>query len=229
MSAWQFYKGVALYRPGSQTAYTYQTAHVEIDADGSPNAYGPHDTGLDHNANAGYPNSGWKSCLAVDPHHPGNPYVQPDGAFAGFYVSKTSLEDPTKAPTDPARYVPASEIPYVVFPGAFNSLHGTGTLGDFVIVKNLTTGQMSAGIVGDIGPSGAPLGEISIALAESLGGSNPNPRNGAGAPPGINRYVVFPGSHASPAWPLTRDEITTKANALLDAAGGWAVFDAFFQ
>jgi hypothetical protein len=86
-------------------AYTYVTSHIEIDADGAPNAYHPRDTGLDALANAGYPHGGWRSVLVEDPEHPGQAFVQPAGAFAGFFVSKTTLEDGGAPATEPRRYV----------------------------------------------------------------------------------------------------------------------------
>ena len=228
-AAFTTYRGVNCYHVGANGAYAYQTSHVEIDADGSPNAYGPHNTGLDLNANAGYPQSGWPSCLAADPKNSEQPYVQPDGPFAGFYVSKTSLEDTTRAETDPARYVPATMIPYIVLPASFYRRSGTGMLGDFVAVKNASTGQTSSAIVADIGPFNAPIGEISIALAINLGGHEPNPRSGAGAPVGTFRYVVFPRTHLSPAWPLTLPEIDLHVEAQLSAIGGWDAVDALFN
>jgi hypothetical protein len=60
-------------------------------------------------------------------------------------------------------------------------------------------GQESAAIVADVGPRNDPLGEVSIRLAENLGGHNVNPRNGAGMPTGRFAYVVFPRSKATPA------------------------------
>ena len=143
------YEGtVARKFPGS-TAYFYVTDRMAIDADGAPNAYHPEDRGIDALANAGFPNGGWKSILAVDPHDPAKPFVQPAGPFAGFFVSKTTLQDPTRAETDPARYVDSTRVPYLVFPGAFHALAGTGTMGDLAMARNLRTGAVTAAIVAD--------------------------------------------------------------------------------
>src|ERR671932_1212603 len=60
------------------------TRHVALDADGSPRAYHPNDTGLDALANAGYPHKGWKSVLVVDPNDHSRPYVQPNGPTKGY-------------------------------------------------------------------------------------------------------------------------------------------------
>jgi hypothetical protein len=144
------------------TAYTYVTSDVEIDADGAPNAYHPNDTGLDALANAGFPHGGWPSVLVTDPENNGRPFVQRTGPFAGFFVSKTSLEDPNAPTTEPRRYVDATAFPYIVFPGAFEQLEGTGVLGDIVLAKHIQRGLTSSALVADIGPTNAPLGEISI-------------------------------------------------------------------
>jgi hypothetical protein len=220
------YQGTKLWRPQASGAYTYVTSNVEIDADGAPNAYHPRDIGLDALANAGFPNHGWRSVLVEDPQNPGHPFVQPEGDFAGYFVAKTTLEDRTAPVTEPRRYVDATTFPYIVFPGAFEQLEGTGTIGDVVLAKHVTTGLTSAALVADIGPQDAPLGEISVCLCINLGGNNPNPRSGAGAPRGDIRYIVFPRSHANPKWPMTRDTLQQRADQLLADAGGWAVFDA---
>ncbi len=100
---WMTYEGVVISRYAGG-AYAYRTGRVSLDADGSPRAYHPDDTGIDANANAGYPHRGWRSVLAVDPADPDRPYVQPDGPFAGYFVSKTSLRShdaaiPIRGPT----------------------------------------------------------------------------------------------------------------------------------
>jgi len=64
------------------------------------------------------------------------------------------------------------------------------------------------------------LGEVSIALAEKLGGRNVNPRNAAGAPQGEILYIVFPFSSRTHGWPLSVNEIERQANILLGEAGG---------
>ena len=154
---WMTYHGVAIWQVPGASAYTYTTDHVEIDADGAPNAYHPGDTGLDALGNAGYPNGGWRSVLAVDPNDGSAPYVQTTGPFAGYYVARTSLQDTRLAEIDPQRYVDATAFPYIVFPGNFNASAGTGMPGDFVMAKHIQTGKVSAAIVADIGPPTAPL------------------------------------------------------------------------
>lgn len=218
---WIQYKGARLVSHPSQSAYVFATSHKAVDADGAPNAYHPEDKGLDYLANAGYPDkSWWKSVLVEDPDKRGSAYKQPDGPFEGYFVSKTSLQDSSKRETDTSRYVDATCIPYLVFPGAFYERSGTGRRGDLGYAFNLSTGDASPFVVADIGPREAKLGEISSALAEGVGGENVNPRNGAGVPRGEILYIMFPYSSRSNAWPLTNDEIRRASEALLQSVGG---------
>lgn len=221
ISDWFNYEGVPIRRVDGGPAYTYRTGHVALDADGSPRAYHPDDIGIDANANAGYPLKGWRSVLAVDPADSSRPFVQPDGPHRGYFVSKTSLRDHDLPDTDPRAFVDAEAIPYIVFPGAFYGVQGTGRYGDLAIVRDVERDRQTAAIVADGGPSKAPLGEMSLALATALGGTHPNPRNGQGAPRGTFQYVIFPGSSARPAWPRQWTEIEASAERLLAQIGGW--------
>lgn len=221
LAHWLTYEGTDVFHVVGSTAYTYKTRYVSLDADGSPRAYHPNDTGIDALANAGYPHKGWRSVLVVDPAHPNRPYVQPSGPTAGYFIAKTSLIDPARPATDLAKYVDSEEIPYIVFPGAFYALAGTGAYGDLVVARKLGSPLESAAIVADGGPTKAPLGEMSLKLAVELGGTNPNPRNGHGAPRGEFQYVVFPRSRSAPPWRRTLTDIETSAATLLAAIGGW--------
>lgn len=223
VSQWFDYEGIDILKVAGTNAYTYKTRHVALDADGSPRAYHPNDTGIDALANAGYPHKGWKAVLVVDPAQPGQPYVQPTGPNAGYFLAKTSLMDPALPAVDPRKYVDSESVPYIVFPGAFYAIHGTGAYGDLVVARKLGSALESAAIVADGGPTKAPLGEISLRLAVALGGTNPNPRNGHGAPSGDFQYVVFPGSRSAPAWRRSLSDIQTSAAALLAGIGGWPV------
>ncbi|MGD0864694.1 MAG: hypothetical protein ABSA49_03960 [Rhizomicrobium sp.] len=224
---WLTYHGVNIYRVPNSTAYFYVTSNIAIDADGAPNAYNPQNTGLDALGNAGYPHGQWQSVLVPDPLNPTSAYVQKAGdPFPGYFVAMTSLLDKTQPITDTHRYLDARSVPYLVFPGAFYETQGTGALGDLAMVRDLTNGRTSCAIVGDIGPHDAPLGEMAIGLAVNLGGTNPNPRNGDGAPPGPFQYVVFPGSRSDPAWPLAPAQMLALANARLAQMGGWPVVNA---
>lgn len=219
--SWSEYKRDKLFSHPTGSAYVFSTSHKAVDADGAPNAYHPENKGLDYLANAGYPNtSWWKSVLVEDPNKPGHAYRQPDGAFEGYFVSKTSLQDTSKDKTDTSRYVDAASIPYLVFPGSFYKKKGTGRLGDLGYAFNLASGDASPFVIADIGPRKANLGEMSIALAEGVGGKNVNPRNGAGLPAGKVLYVVFPYSSRSNPWPLTSGQIKQKSDELLKSVGG---------
>ena len=119
---WMDYEGAEIRHIGAGPAYTYRTSHKSLDADGSSRSYHPEKgKGLDDSRNAGYPNKGWRGVLVVDPKDSSKPYVQPNGPFAGFFVSKTSLRDRHGADIEPATYVNAETVPYVVFPGNVGS------------------------------------------------------------------------------------------------------------
>ncbi len=99
-------------------------------------------------------------------------------------------------------------------------MNGTGLVGDLGFAINLSTGEEAPFVVADIGPPNAPLGEVSISLAERLGGKNVNARTAAGAPRGEMLYVVFPYSSRTHTWPLAVDEIKDRTARLLRNAGG---------
>jgi hypothetical protein len=183
------------------------SAGMTIDADGSPNAYSPDDSGLDEIANAGSPGH-WDGIIQ-DEH--GEPVLQgPDDPFPGFYVSCTSLVDRSKKRTDPSRYVDASKIPYVVLPGGLARDAGA-RLGDFAVVVNVREHKTAYALFADVGT----LGEGSVALADNLGIWS-NARQG-GRRAGIF-YVVFPGS--GNGQPRTVDEINTETEKVLHDWGG---------
>ncbi len=191
--SWQTYKNTELFIQNNAQTYFFSTSHMAVDADGAPNAYHPDNIGLDWLGNAGYPDkSWWKDILVVDPDDLNKGYIQETGEFAGYFVSKTSLIDGAKAVTDTSRYVDSRHIPFFIFPRTFYKLKGTGLIGDLGVAINLSTKAQTAFVVADIGPSQAALGEVSISLAERLGGTNVNPKNGSGVPSGEILYIVFP-------------------------------------
>lgn len=217
---WWEYENTQLFAHNDTNTYFFTTPHMAIDADGAPNAYHPDDIGLDYLENSGYPDkSWWKDVLVVDPEYPDDAYVQKSGEFAGYFVSKTSLCNKEKAVTDPKRYTDSRHIPYFVFPGSFYASSGTGLLGDIGIAINLATKAKTAFVVADIGPSKAPLSEVSISLAERLGGKNVNPRNGAGIPEGEILYIIFPYSSREYKWPMSLEEMSAAADELLMSIG----------
>jgi hypothetical protein len=197
---------VPIGRFAGSAAFFYE-AGMTIDADGAPNAYHPDNTGLDDLANAGTPGR-WEG-LAKDAD--GEPYIQgPGDPFPGYYVSATALADRSKPANDPARYVDASKIPFIVLPGGMARQLGARP-GDFAVVFNPRNGKSSYAIFGDVGPFDR-IGEGSVALAENLG-IRSDARNG-GARWGI-LYLVFPGSGNGQPRPV--DEINGEGEKLLRA------------
>ncbi len=195
-----------VWRLGDSIAYFF-AAGMTIDADGSPNAYNPENTGLDDLANAGQPGH-WDGVLQ---DRDGNPLMQgPDDPFPGYYISCTSLADRTKPPLDPTRFVDASKIPYVVLPREIAFESGT-RLGDFAVAMNMRTGAWSYAIFADVGT----FGEGSIALADNLGIWSDARRGGSW---GGVFYLVFPGS--GNGRPRSVDELNEAAGRALQDWGG---------
>jgi hypothetical protein len=225
-SPWFEYRGATILRHDTTGVYAFVTDHIRIDADGAPNAYHPSDIGLDYLANAGYHpdpdkrKSWWSDVLVEDPAG-GGAFVQPSGALKGYFISKTALFDGSASQFDPLRYVDATRYPYLVFPSEFNKLQDTGSLGDVGYAVNLDDPKFASPfIVADIGPAGARLGEVSVKLAEALGGNSPDPRTGSGSPKGRMLYVVFPVSRSAPAWPRDVRSISSQVRDLLKKIGG---------
>jgi hypothetical protein len=189
------------------------TTGMAIDADGAPNAYNADNTGLDDLWNAGAPGH-WEGIVQ---DKDGNPLVQgPDDPYPGFYVSCTTLADWTKRVNDPARFVDATKIPYIVLPGEMARTVGAWP-GDLAVVVNLRNGNYSYAIFADMGT----LGEGSIALANNLG--IPSDARYGGTWSGV-LYLVFPGS--GDHRPKSIDEIDQATQKLLDDWGGPAKLDA---
>jgi Fungal chitosanase of glycosyl hydrolase group 75 len=199
-------KQAPVWQLGGGPAFFFKSG-LAVDADGAPNAYNADDTGLDHLYNAGQPGQ-WNGIVQDED---GNPLVQgPDDPFPGFYISCTALFDRTKHRSDPARFVDATQIPYVALPGDLARQTGA-RLGDFVFVYSEQTGKFSFAIFADIGA----FGEGSIALANNLG-IRSDARRG-GSPAGVS-YLVFPGS--GDGQPKSVDEINRMGNELLASRGG---------
>lgn len=234
------YKGTKVRREATGRYYGYvvKSAAVKIDADGAPNAYHPDDRdkgcgtggaprGLDCPKNAGYPNkSWWRNVLLPDPQDRNTAYVQRGGPYDGYYLSQTTLQDPTKPVTSTERYVDAATVPYIVFPGPFYQRKGTGRMGDIGYAVGLDSGLTSAFVVAEVGPSKDGLGEMSIALAMALGAKNPSPRTGLGNSLGRVLFIVFPGSAQKPGWPLGASRLQELAANLLQENGGLEAVEA---
>lgn len=193
------------------SAFFYESG-LMIDADGAYHAYHPdHKSGLDYLGNAGTPGNWW--ALVTDNGQPsGRPVIQTDTDPApGFYISTTSLEDPSRDRKDPQRYVNAEAINFIVLPGRL----GLGAkLGDFAVAIRPTTGTYVYAVYADVGPANK-IGEGSIALAKALG-INSDPKSG-GVGSGV-AYVVFPGTNQG--WPLSQAQIDQNGAQLFTNWGG---------
>jgi Fungal chitosanase of glycosyl hydrolase group 75 len=198
-------------RQDDTSAFFYE-AGMMIDADGGYRAYNPDGkSGLDFLGNAGKPGNWW--ALVTDNGKPsGKPLIQKDTDPApGFYISTTSLEDTTKAASDPTRYVDSASINFFVLPGGLNLGE---KLGDFGVIINPQTSRWDYAIYADVGPR-AKIGEGSVGLAKSLGIPS-SPRTG-GVGHGIV-YIIFPGT--SKGWPLTQPQIDQYGATLFNTWGG---------
>ena len=213
-----------MFRSADSVAYFYRTSRIAIDADGAPNAYHPDDSGLDLLENSGYPKaSWWKDVLVPDPANPSRPLVRTDGAYTGYFISKTALAATGVADTKPGKFVDARATPYIVFPTPWSQVAGSGWMGDFAYARTADGNHASPAIVADHGGGNdAELGEISVKLAELLGAGIASPRTGpSNQNMGELIYAVFPKSRLKPAWPLTPEKINQRADELLAKAGGW--------
>ena len=160
---------------------------LTIDADGSPRAYGPDDSGLDHTANAGHEGNWWGVIVDRD----GNPIVQgKTDPCPGMYVSPTTYGRPQFLPTNPRKWLNSETIPYGVIPGPLRRLIKPIIMGCYGVVTNRHNGKRMEILIGDSGPA-THLGEGSMALADGLG-INSNPRTGGTDEPYLD-WLIYPG------------------------------------
>jgi len=203
---------------------------MSCDVDGAPNAYHPDndDLALDVIDSAGGKRKdGLPNGALIEPPAPnvvvyvnGAPYIQPDGMFKGYYLSETSLENEALPPIDPARYLDATKIQYVVLPDGFFS---DVDLGDLVVVFDPSTNKYAFAVYGDVGP-GTESGEASLATLQRLG----LPAVDGKSSPGEGRndlfYLVFPKSawrwNQNQRWPLTQNLIDRAGNREFRKWGG---------
>jgi hypothetical protein len=170
---------------------------ASIDADGSPRAYGPNNSGLDYTANAGKPGNWW--ALVTDPD--GDPLVQgANDPAPGYYISTTSLTFPDFSTTDPRHYVDSEVCPFIVVPGILASRATGIVLGCRGELADLRGNAIIPVVVADLGPD-SHLGEMSIAAAKILG-INPDARRG-GCDQRVFQYQFWPGE-AAPGFQLQR-------------------------
>jgi len=188
------------------------TSGMTIDADGAPNAYGPHNHGLDFTANA----RGQHGWVALVTNQNGRPVIQKSGPYRGYYVSTTSLhQGQMYDERDPKRYIDATKIPYIALPSDFARRYNIN-LGDLALVRNQVNSRSVYGIFADVGPKGR-IGEGSIALAKRLG-IPANPRHDS-AEDGVT-YLIFPGSALPADRRITARSIKSAAARLYHRWGG---------
>lgn len=188
------------------------TAGMTIDADGAPNAYAPHNRGLDYTANA----RGAHGWVALVTNENGRPVIQRRGVYRGYYVSTTSLQHFNVSDLrSPKRYIDATRVPYIALPMDFARAFDIN-LGDLALVVNKTNGRSAYAIFADVGPKGR-IGEGSIALARALGIPS-NPRHDSVAD-GVT-YLVFPGSAQPAGKRITAHSVRSSAARLYHRWGG---------
>ena len=181
------------------------TADADIDADGAngqngaPAAYRSDDSGTEFLANGGMKIvAGKVVCAHAWARHivlldiDNEPRVFPGGVIA----STTWYHIPGKALNDPAAYVDAETIPYIVIP----PLIVQQTAGVVRGCKARVTwkGKSIDCVVADRGPKGK-IGELSIAAARAIGLPS-SPKNGGTEKPEV-QYELWPGT-AAPGFEL---------------------------
>jgi hypothetical protein len=193
-------------------------AKMAVDADGAPKAYNRNDSiALDNLVNAGRPGH-WFG-IVTDAH--GDPVVQTATDPApGYFVSTTTLTNPGFPAQQPAHYIDASTIPYIVMPGrrykSFTSKKPL-RLGDLGAAYYRRNGKMCFVQFADTGPAGK-IGEGSIALATALG-INPSAKNG-----GVDTrdvvYVTFASSGIGSGMSVA--QINATVQPIFESWGGEA-------
>ena len=192
---------------------TYR-AKLAIDADGSPRAYGPNNTGLDLTEHA-LNGSNW---VGVVTDENGEPLIQKaSNPYPGLYVSQTSLIDTTFSNSDPRRYVNAEKIPYIVLPETLMIIADI-KIGDIGYAYNPKTKKGAYAVFADVGPEGL-LGEGSIRLAKDLGLDNISPRDG-GLEGAAVQYVVFPNTSLGNGKHPTYEQINNIGRIQMQKLGG---------
>ena len=193
-------------------------AKMAIDADGSPRAYGPNNSGLDDISNAGRAGNWYGVATGAN----GQPIVQGSSdPNPGFYVSTTALFNADYPKENPHRYVNSEDIPYISLP---KSLFDQGVqLGDMAYVYNTATKKACFAIVADRGPNDM-LGEGSIYLAKQLGLKS-NPKDG-GESNGKILYLVFPKSGSGNGKHKSATAIKETGEKYLNKVGGKNVLSA---
>jgi Fungal chitosanase of glycosyl hydrolase group 75 len=204
--------GISIYSvKGTPQSFLFK-AGMAIDADGSPRAYGPNNSGIDYTANGGDPGPN-KNPWWGGPTNPDNSAVvqQIIHPYPGLYVSAVALLNPAYSPNSPYAYPNSETTPFIVLPGK----HSNGAkLGDVCLCLNTKTGDNCYGIYADVGPTDS-IGEASIRMAQALKIPD-DPKTGGTASKTI-AYLVFPGSIGKWTPPETW---WAKADDIVKAWGG---------
>ena len=161
------------------------TSAAAVDADGSNGqngndfAYRADDRGLDANANAGWPNGGWRNVL-LD-RGDGTPLNDGNG---NWYSQTTYV---WKGRPIATRYIDATTVPYVVV-NPIVRRHAEGiVIGCRARISY--NGQMIDAVVADVSGAG-DIGELSIRAAQLLGIPD-SPRHGGAQ--GAVQFELWPG------------------------------------
>jgi len=180
----------------SKESIVFFCADYDLDADGSPRAYNPSNTGILHNDNGRNPYT--KRWFAVVVKN-GVPILQDNYCpYPGFYISTTSLEIKKYKFNDYRRYINSESIPYFVLPGGkYKEYHKMNMkLGDIGLIYNLSNQRYVFAVFADVGP-GKIIGEGSIKLANELGIKTYIDKKGrirGGEDRGKIVYILFPNS-----------------------------------
>ncbi|WP_139790637.1 hypothetical protein [Rhizobium rhizosphaerae] len=151
----------------------------------------------------------------------GVPCTISSGPHAGYFVSTTALAaDPSKDRCDPAHWLDALTVPFIIYPGAENfTKRGVG-VGDLAALYNPTNDTVVYAIVGDRGPR-LGLSEGSIAVAKALLKRSDDPktrRDTYGYAVRNAGVVILPKAAMKP--PYTAERIRIAGEAALAAWGG---------
>ncbi|WP_338814540.1 S-layer homology domain-containing protein [Bernardetia sp. Wsw4-3y2] len=209
--------GTTVWKLSGRNGFFFEN-EMTINADGSPNAYNPSNTGLDYLANAGYPGNWW----GIATNSSGTPYIQRSfEPTPGYYVSTTAMVDARYTDREPRRYANSETIPFLVLPA---SKAMGAKLGDFGVIYNQRNGKFCYAIYADVGPTNH-LGEASIKAAELLGINN-NPKNGGQS--GDVVYLVFPNTRITNGQIPTYQTILTEGERNFNEWGGIAQLEYFY-
>ncbi len=184
---------------------------MDVDVDGSPNAYGPPGSkaldSLKHAHYRGIRNAEIVGYLTEE-DHPNKPVLQgPHDPCPGLYISQTAFTDPRrKEERDVGRYVDATRINYIVL--GDQARRGGARLGDFVAVYSRATHRSAFAIVGD---DGNPTGdEGSLHLLQVLGYPFQDGRHDAVETPEII-VRFYPGSNPRHLFFRSQEALNTAA------------------